>query len=233
MNVILPDHGKPPFATLYLLHGLSDDHMRWLQQTSIERYVERLPLIVVMPDGGRGFYTCHNAGHDYARYIAHDCVQYVERNFPARSRRASRCIGGLSMGGYGALRVALGYPDLFVSAHSHSGALMIGTRKRKNENPLDEWEFNAIFGKNPAGTDHDLLHLAQNAMTAGYLPKLRIDCGDEDFLLDANRAFTRQLDELGIAHEYEEFSGGHNWAYWDEHIQDALAFHAKQLKLKV
>lgn len=232
MNVILPEVGKPPFATLYLLHGLSDDHTRWLRQTSIERYVEGLPLIVVMPDGGRGFYTTHNQGHDYARYIAHDCVQFVERNFPARSRRQSRCIGGLSMGGYGALRIALGYPDLFISANSHSGALMVGSRKRQKDRPLSEWEFNAIFGRNPAGTDHDLLHLAQNALTAGRLPKIRIDCGVDDFLIESNRTFTQRLDEIGVPHEYEEFPGTHNWAYWDDHIRDALTFHAKHMRLK-
>lgn len=232
MNVILPEVGKPPFATFYLLHGLSDDHTRWVRQTSIERYVEGLPLIVVMPDGGRGFYTTHNQGHDYARYIAHDCVQFVERNFPARPRRTSRCIGGLSMGGYGALRVALGFPDLFISANSHSGALMVGSRRQGKRTPLSPWEFVQIFGKNPAGTDHDLLHLAMSAKQAGRLPKIRIDCGVDDFLFDDNRHFVKQLDEIGIAHEYEEYPGAHNWAYWDQHIQGALKFHAKHLRLK-
>ncbi len=232
MNVILPEVGKPPYATFYLLHGLSDDHTRWARQTSIERYVEGLPLIVVMPDGARGFYTRHNQGHDYAKYIAQDVVQFVERNFPARPRRQSRCIGGLSMGGYGALRIALGYPDLFISATSHSGALMIGSRKRKGT-VLADWEYAQIFGRNPVGTDHDLLHLAMNARQAGRLPKIRIDCGTEDFLFQDNREFTKRLTEMGVPHEYEEFPGAHNWTYWDEHVQDALKFHAKHLKLKV
>lgn len=233
MHVILPEVGKPPYPTFYLLHGLTDDHTRWLRQSSIERYVEGLPLIVVMPDGGRGFYTRHNQGHDYARYIAHDCVQFVERNFPARARRTSRCIGGLSMGGYGALRIALGYPDLFISANSHSGAVMIGSRKQDKRSPLSAWEFQQIFGKNPAGTEHDLLHLAENAKAVGRLPKIRIDCGEEDFLFEDNREFTQRLDEMGIPHEYEEFPGAHDWAYWDLHIQDALKFHAKHLRMKV
>src|SRR5690554_54414 len=152
--VILPDGGRPPFATFYLLHGLNDDHTAWLRRTSIERYVQGLPLIVVMPDGGRGFYTCHDAGPDFAGYIAHDLVQFIERTFPARRRRESRGIGGLSMGGYGALRLALGYPDLFLSATSHSGALMHGSRRRPSS-ALENAEFRRIFGRNPTGTNHD------------------------------------------------------------------------------
>src|SRR5690606_26525573 len=126
--VILPERGKPPFATFYLLHGLSDDYTIWQRRTSIERYVADLPLIVVMPDGFRGFYTKNEVGPDYATYIGQELPDFIERNFPARPARAARCIGGLSMGGYGALRLALGFPDRFASAHSHSGALMHGTK---------------------------------------------------------------------------------------------------------
>src|SRR3954469_4028402 len=74
MNVILPDGGKPPFATYYLLHGLSDDYTGWLRRTRIESYVRELPLIVVMPDGFRGFYTDNADGPAYAKYITEELV---------------------------------------------------------------------------------------------------------------------------------------------------------------
>jgi S-formylglutathione hydrolase FrmB len=231
--VILPDAGSPPFATYYLLHGLSDDHTVWLRRTRIEWYVRELPLIVVMPDGFRGFYTDNADGPPYARYMAEELVQFVERNFPARRERESRCIGGLSMGGYGALRLALGYPDLFVSANSHSGALMHGSRSApRPDGPLTPAEFRRIFGQNRPGSEHDLVALARRAKLSGQvMPELLIDCGTEDFLLEDNRLFHRELETAGVAHEYREYPGAHTWDYWDEHVRDALEFHLQALRL--
>ncbi len=226
--VILPDSGKGPFPVFYLLHGLSDDQTIWQRRTSLERYAQGYPMIVVLPDGFRGFYTANTAGPDYAKYIAHDLTDVIERTFPAKSARSARCIGGLSMGGYGAFRLALGYPDRYISAHSHSGALLHGGKKWTKDNA----EFQRVFGPNPKGSDHDLLNLVNKAQSAGKLPKLRIDCGTEDFLLQDNRDYHKALVDLNIPHQYEEHPGAHNWDYWDTHIQSALAFHAKNLKIK-
>lgn len=230
--VLLPDGGKPPFATFYLLHGMSDDYTIWLRRTNIERYLGDLPLMIVMPDGFRGFYTNANEGAAYATYMARDLINAIERNFPAKPTRSARCIGGLSMGGYGALRLALGYPDLFASANSHSGAVLAGTQKWEKHDRLDPTEFRRVFGRTPAGSEHDLLMLAKRCKTVGRMPKLRIDCGTEDFLLQDNRGFDRKLTAMGIGHEYDEYPGAHNWDYWDLHIRTALEFHARNLRLK-
>ena len=237
MYVILPEAGTPPFATYYLLHGLSDDYTVWLRRTRIEWYVREMPLIVVMPDGFRGFYTDNAEGPAYARHMAEEVVGFVERNFPARAEREARCIGGLSMGGYGALRLALGRPDLFVSANSHSGALMHGGREGpRPDGPLSMEEFRRIFGGSPGGSEHDLVALARRAKRAAgagavEMPRLLIDCGREDFLVEDNRLFHRELEAMGVAHEYREFAGAHTWDYWDEHVRDALAFHLDGLVL--
>ena len=127
MNVVLPDTGMAPFPVFYLLHGLSDDYSIWHRRTSIERYVAEMPLIVVMPDGYRGFYTDNEIGPACGRYMVEDVIGFVQRAFPARRDRAGRCVGGLSMGGYGALRLALAHPALFVSAPSPSGSIRSAT----------------------------------------------------------------------------------------------------------
>lgn len=228
--VYVPDAGEPPFATLYLLHGLSDDYTIWLRRTSIERYAEQYPLIVVMPDGFRGFYTNNAAGPAYATYMAEELLGTIERTFPAKRDRAARGVGGLSMGGYGALRLALGHPDRFAAATSHSGAVLHGSRNQPRQGgPIEPPEFHRVFGADPTGTEHDLLALAQRCKSHDTLPKLRLDCGTADELLADNRALHEKLDAIGVKHEYEEFPGGHNWAYWDEHVQEALAFHHKHL----
>jgi S-formylglutathione hydrolase FrmB len=227
---LLPDKGEPPFPTYYLLHGLSDDQSSWRRRTRIEWYVRDLPLIVVMPDGYRSFYTNHEQGQAFASYIAEELVGFIERHLPAKSSRGARCIGGLSMGGYGALRLALGYPQMFASANSHSGALLHGSRPPDRLDIIPEMK--RIFGARPQGSDHDLLALAHRCKSAGKLPRLRIDCGHEDHLLHDNRVFHERLRHMNVAHEYEEFPGGHNWDYWDYHINLALMFHARNLRIK-
>jgi putative tributyrin esterase len=228
-DVILPDTGKGPYATYYLLHGLSDDCTNWHRRTRIEWYVRDLPLIVVMPDGFRGFYTDNDQGPAYAKYLGEELVGLIEKTFPAKRARSGRCIGGLSMGGYGALRLGLGYPQTYASVNSHSGAVMHGA---KTYTKGDQAEFRRIFGARPAGSSHDLLVLARKAMRSAKLPKLLIDCGTEDFLLADNREFHAKLQAMGVPHQYAEFPGQHNWDYWEVHVQEALRFHAKNLRLR-
>jgi len=127
-TVILPegdDMPPGPYPVFYLLHGLSDDHTRWHSHTSLARYVEGMPLIIVMPDGGRGWYTDAREGYAYETAIVRDLIGLVDRVYHTDPRREARVIGGLSMGGYGAVKLALKRPDLFRAAVSHSGALAL------------------------------------------------------------------------------------------------------------
>ena len=228
-SVILPESDeqhKPPYPVFYLLHGLSDDHTIWMRRTSIERYVQNLPLIVVMPSGGRGFYVNAEQGFAYETAIATDLVDTIDRFFPTKAERGGRCIGGLSMGGYGAVRLALGNPNLFVSANSHSGALAFG-HKPSSGDPRGV-EFQRILGANPVGGKNDLFTLAEK-IDPTAMPALRIDCGTEDFLIEDNRNFHSHLVTLNRKHEYEEFPGAHEWGYWDRHVQEAIAFHRRHL----
>ncbi len=232
VNIILPegDDKIGPFPVFYLLHGLSDDHTMWMRRSSIERYVETLPLIVVMPDGGRGFYTDAIDGFAYETAIALELVAFVDKNFSARAERNGRALGGLSMGGYGALKLALRFPDQFCSAVSHSGAVAFGHKPLTEENSWNR-EWRRVFGLDPVGGPNDIFALAENIDRA-KLPALRFDCGVDDFLIEDNRALHQHLDELQIAHEYEEFPGGHEWGYWDRHVQEAIRFHAKNLGIE-
>ncbi len=240
-EVLLPETGKPPYATFYLLHGLSDDASMWLRRSRIEWYVRDLPLIVVMPDGYRGFYTDNDHGAAYARHIGEELPACIERTFHAKAERGARAIGGLSMGGYGALRVGLGYADRFCSINSHSGAVGWSNMTDGDDywkaaqslgwSPEFTEELKRVFGPSPVGTAHDIRALAKKAKKASRLPKLLLDCGSEDFLIEDNRAFHAALTSAKVPHLYREFPGAHTWDYWDTHIQDALEFHAQNLGL--
>lgn len=239
-QVILPEVGEPPFSTFYLLHGWSDDSTMWLRRTRVEWLVRNLPLVVVMPDGYKSGYAKAETGPDFTAHIGVELPSFIEKHFHVRPERSARAIGGLSMGGYGALRIGLTYPDRFCSANSFSGAVGWGNwtadgpesplmRKRYEEiGP----ELELIFGKSPRGTNHDLVHLGARLARAGAtLPEILIDCGTEDFLVEDNRHFHAAWTAAGVPHLYREFPGAHDWDYWEIRLPDALDFHAKSLKL--
>jgi len=220
MNVIIPD-GDGPFPVLYLLHGLSDDYTIWQRRTSIERHVGGLPLIVVMPDGGRSFFCNISDGARYEDHIVRDVVDVVDRTFKTRRSAKSRAIAGLSMGGYGAVMLALRHPDVFSVAASHSGALFFGHGDLEDEDKNDY--VNKLVRLLPRGK-YDCFKLAARLKKKGKMPALRLDCGTQDFLIEHNRGFHAYLNKISVPHVYEEFPGLHEWAYWDEHIRQTLDF---------
>ena len=230
-TAIVPDDKPGPFPVLYLLHGLSDDHTAWARRSNIERYVQNLPLIVVLPNAERSFYTDAKELYKsaYETYLIKDVMGFVDRTFQTIPTRAGRVIAGLSMGGYGAFKLALKHPDKFCAAVSHSGAVDFA---RGDFTRDDDWghEWSKIMGSHPAGGSDDIFALAETIDRA-QLPALRFDCGTEDFLLDHNRALDARLTALGIPHDYVEHPGGHDWPYWNRYVLDTLKFFCPLLGL--
>ena len=242
MNVLLPqpagasqigmssaaddDHAPP---VLYLLHGLSDDHTIWMRRTSIERYAAPLGLAVVMPAVNRSFYTDMAVGPKYWTFISEELPTLCHRMFRLSSRREDTFAAGLSMGGYGAFKLALRQPERFAAAASLSGALDMAYRiSGRDEDPFWIAEKRAIFGDLGAfpGSDNDLMHLAtQHAATDGPKPRLFQCCGSEDYLIEHNRRFRDHAGSLGLDLTYAEHPGeAHTWGYWDRTIRDVLAW---------
>jgi len=228
---ILPQGARGPFPVWYLLHGLSDDHTAWTRWTSLDRYVAGRPVMIVMPDGGRGWYTDAKArvADRYESAIVRDLIPWVDATFRTRAERSGRVVSGLSMGGYGALKLALKHPHLFCAAASHSGALRRGADAITG---TDAWsrEVREVFGRRPGVGPEDLFTLAR-AFVRRPAPALRIDCGRKDFLLHDNRSFHRHLVRLGIPHAYRERPGAHTWDYWDREVQALLPWFGERLGL--
>ena len=237
LNVILPEVpkydegvGNPgtPYKTLYLLHGLSGDHTSWMHRSSIERYANRHRVAVVMPNVGRSWYTDTAYGENYMTFVSTELPQVCRGYFHGMSdKKEDNYIGGLSMGGYGALKIALTYPDRYAGCISLSGSVDITRKGRTVDLPL--WR--AIFGfdlqsaDQLAGTEHDIYALVSKNHAAGLpFPKLYIWCGTEDSLLPANERLHQQLESLGIDHYYETSEDTHQFQWWDLHIQGGMKY---------
>ena len=231
VNVILPDAdlenpSKEPRKTLYLLHGHGGNYGDWMQKTSILRYATDHKIAVVMPDGGNSWYTDTCYGQKYFTYLTEELPAVCRAHFARMSDlREYNMIGGLSMGGYGAVKAALTYPEKYCGCASLSGALDV-TRKGR---PINMEEWRGVFGFSMQsadeleGTEHDVDHLLRNSDPA-LLPKLYLWCGTEDSLIGNNREYHRLLEELGVEHRYEESQGNHSWKWWDLHVQDAISY---------
>ena len=213
------DAGDGP-PVLYLLHGMSDDHTAWLRYTSIERYATAAGLAVVMPAVARSFYTDEAHGHAYWNYVADELPEIVSSFFRVSSRPERTYVAGLSMGGYGAIKLALARPGRYAAAASLSGALDI---VRRAEEPLRGDEMHdRIFG-GPPRPEHDLFALLDGA-APDDVPPLHISCGTEDRLLEDSKEFVRRAEAKGLEVTTDFPPGDHEWGLWDRVIQDVIAW---------
>jgi putative tributyrin esterase len=212
------DGDGPP--VLYLLHGLSDDHTAWLRYTSIERYATAAGLAVVMPAVARSFYTDEAHGHAYWTYVSDELPEIVSSFYRVSTRPERTYVAGLSMGGYGAVRLALARPRRYAAAASLSGALDI---VRRAEEPVRREEMHGrVFG-GPPGQEQDLFALLDRAQPDD-VPPLHITCGAQDRLLEDSQEFVRRAEAKGVAVTSAFPPGDHEWGLWDRLIQDVIAW---------
>lgn len=222
---------RKTFRTLYLLHGILGNHTDWVSGTRIQRWAEEKNLAVVMPAGENRFYIDQpEAGNRYGEYIGKELVEITRRMFPLSGRREDTFIGGLSMGGFGAIRNGLKYYDTFSHIICLSGALHIlegaeGTGARKHiafeESCFGDLEEAVKSDKNPRYLV-ERLKKEKKVNPAIEFPKLYMACGTEDGLIGANRVYRDFLKECGLDVTYEEGPGGHDWDFWDAYIKKAI-----------
>ena len=166
------------YKCLYLLHGLSDDHSIWLRRTSIERYASEYGICVVMPAAARSFYTDMKYGQKYYTYIAKELPRIIREFLNVSDKREDNFVAGLSMGGYGAMKLALNFPEKFGAAASFSGAVDILATGKGFPQTMKR----ITGGKSIKGTECDLLHLVKAKAEEPHKPRLYVACGTADFL---------------------------------------------------
>lgn len=221
--------GRRSLPIVLLLHGVYGSHWAWAFKGGAHRTARRLidsgaipPLVLAMPsDGlwGDGSGYVRHADHDAERWIVEEVPAAACAALPECDAHSPLAIAGLSMGGFAALRLAGQYPQRFravaglssITEASHLDALI--------EEPRHGW----------ACTPADTRVLDALCQAEAALPPLRLDCGTDDCLLPANRALHAALSAAGIAHEYAESPGGHDWGYWGGRLEDTLRFLAREI----
>lgn len=220
----LPSEKK--FKTLYLLHGFLGNYTDWVSGTRIQRWAEEQDLAVVMPSGDNAFYVDRpDTGNCYGQFIGQELVEITRRMFPLSRRREDTFIGGLSMGGFGAMRNGLKYHDTFGAIISFSGVLELLKVIPSSVSQRMDMEFEeGLFGdlEQAAVSDKNPIWLVKELAGTPNLPHIYIACGTEDHLLSHSRNFRDLLMEKGYCVTYEEGPGGHDWDFWDTYIKKAL-----------
>lgn len=216
------------FPVVYLLHGLTGHFDNWTARTELVAYSAAYDMIVVTPEGEDGWYTDNfsKAGDRYESYIIKELIPEIDKRYRTLDRRDHRAIAGLSMGGFGAIKFGLKYPDMFVVVGSFSGALGAAMITEKQFPGAIGKTIDNIFG--PSGGEvrkaNDPFDIIRRATPDNIkkFPFIYIDCGTEDFLFNSNREFVSLLIEKDVPHEYRQLPGSHDWKYWDSQVQEFL-----------
>ena len=235
VNVVMPqftkgmigwtekDAGNRP--VLYLLHGLSDDSSVWIRRTNVERYATQYGLVLVMPDGGRSFYTDMKYGLKYEEYIAGELPSIMAKFFRFSTAKNDTFIAGNSMGGYGALKLALKYPDTFSVCGAFSA--VPDPMKLYTMYPAVSGELGNIFGSidDFRYSENDVYFLAEKRIRENSFPKLYLCCGKGDFLNRENIRFKEYLENENVDFTADlEDPGDHEWGFWDKKIREFIRF---------
>ena len=227
MTLWVPDNTAGPLPLIILLHGVYGSHWSWAWKGGAHVTAAAMvesgqipPMILAMPSDGLwgdgSGYIKHGTGEDYESWIMDEVPAAAAEATAGLTNGTPLFLTGLSMGGYGALRLG-----------AKHGARVAGVSAHSSATHFDDLD---------AITDEDLSLCGVDAAECAVidvmkahgttLPPIRFDCGTSDVLLPQNRALHAALEAAGIAHDYQEFPGGHDWPYWREHIADSLRFFA-------
>ncbi len=237
LNVIIPvetygrtDIKKPEkFKTLYLLHGFGGNKDDWMDYTNLRSISEKYNLAVVLPSGENSFYENMNViTGRYSDFVGKELVEFTRRMFPLSDKKEDTFIGGLSMGGFGALRLGSLYHQTFGKIFSLSGAFIIDNIAGKKEGYRDgiaDYDYYVrTFGNLEQVKDSpkDPLYCVKEAIKVKDMPDVYMAVGTDDFLLKENRLMRESLENEGLKISYHEDHGIHDWDFWNRYLPKAM-----------
>lgn len=215
-----------PMRTLYLLHGITGDDRDWLYGTQIAQYAQEHHLAVILPDGHNNFYINNNPSEQWGKFIGEELVEMTRALYPLSDKREDTYIGGLSMGGYGAIRNGLKYNETFSKIIALSSALIMDDAVNSTEDAKVSFQKRSHYDRIFAG---DVSKLPGSDMDPRQLyldARLPVDIfmaiGRDDGLLEVNRKYKEFLENHGASLKYYEDEGAHEWYFWNRNIKKAL-----------
>ena len=226
ITLIIPDSPRldktlSERKVLWLLHGLNDNATAWIRHTRIEMYAEKHGIVVVMPSFDRSFYFDNVNGMNYFSHLTKELPEYFEKVFGLSRKKEDNFIAGLSMGGYGAMKAGLTYPEQYFAAASFSGVIALEVlenfRERENER---EFPFLVQEFKNLKTSKNNPVNL----LSPDKDIKLYISCGLQDHLLAASKIFEEKAKSLGVDAKFVYRDGAHDWFFWDTEIENFLRY---------
>jgi S-formylglutathione hydrolase FrmB len=230
-TIILPDACRTNNArlpVLYLLHGYSDNYKGWAARTPIKELADEYSMIVVCPDGGFSSWYFDSPVDPTIRYetfVSKELVGYIDQHYQTLPRRESRAIAGLSMGGHGAMFLAIRHPDIFSVVACMSG----GVDLRPFPNNWDIAKRLGSYQEHPERWAANSVVTLAETLPPGELA-ISIDCGTDDFFLQVNRNLHQLLLQRKVPHDYTERPGKHEWAYWSNCIKYQMLFISDHVK---
>jgi len=229
------------YPVVYLLHGFSDDETGWVQFGEANQIADKgiaegkiPPCILIMPDGKVTWYcNSYDKKTTWEDTFVNEFIPFVEKEYRIRAKKEFRAIAGLSMGGYGALKLSMRHSDLFSTCVALSSGTFTDEEIITKSDSEYEMYFSGLFGEELKGSARlneawksnnplDLIH----SVPIENLKSIRfwIDCGDDDFLYSGNSALHVEMRKLGIPHEYRVRDGSHSWSYWRSGLVMGLEF---------
>ncbi len=236
LNIIFPEYSNDvspvindSIRVLYLLHGLGANCNEWVRFSKIEYYAKKYNFIVIMPEVNRSFYSNMEYGLNYYDYISDELPDICQKWFNIPKDRNLTFIAGESMGGYGAMKIALSKPNKFAAVASLSGVLdyksLISRINLGTWNEMSTKELISIQGLNySVNKNQDIFRLIEDANKINEKPRIIQICGREDFLYQDNLRFKESIEKLDFDFRYLEWEGDHSWPFWDVAIQKAMQF---------
>jgi S-formylglutathione hydrolase FrmB len=224
---------KRPAKTVYLLNGYTNSGTEWLLGGGIRYMADFFNLAMILPNGENSFYTNGpGTGRRFGDYIGIDLVNFTRKRFGLSGEREDTFIGGISMGGYGALRNGFAYPDTFSKIIAMSPAYIIheiNKAKPGFENAGGNYDYYyALFGNldTVMESENSVEHLINTieAEDKAKMPQVYHACGTEDFLYDVNKILVNYMKAHNVLHEYHEGPGKHDFDFWNQYIKKSFSW---------